>query len=300
MVNLHQLRVFCEVAETGSFSAASEKLHMTQPAVTLQIKNLEEYHNIKFFERTGKKALLTAEGKVLLDIATQVLDLARRADEVIADLKGLGRGTVRIAASYSFADYYLPALLRAFHRKYPKVFIQVTTGNSSQIIEDTLLHKNDVAFVADHPHNNKLMVQEVVSDVLVAIIPNKHKLATRESVTLNELNGEPLILRESGSSERKLVDDAFERRRITPLVIMDSASTVAIQTMVKSGAGIGILDEHVVKREVEANAFKAKPFTEVEMAHHFYFIHHRDRYFSRALQAFVDMALEKAQSPPTQ
>ncbi len=294
-MNLHQLRVFCEVAETGSFSAASERLYLTQPAVTLQIKNLEAYYQIKFFERTGKKILLTDEGKVLLDIAKRILDLNRQAEEVLADLKGLSKGTVRVATSHSFADYYLPALLKDFHRKYPKIFMQVTTGNTSQIIEDTLLHKNDIAFVAHHPENNKLVVREVVSDILVAIIPNKHKLAGRESVTLNELNGEPLIVRELGSSERRLVDEAFRKWRIPPLIIMESASTAAIEKMVMAGAGIGILGQHMVKREAEANAFKALPFTEVEMAHKFYLMHHKDKYFSHALQAFVDMAMELTQ-----
>ena len=291
-MNMHQLRVFCEVAETGSFSAASEKLYVTQPAVTLQIKNLEAYYQMQFFERIGKKILLTEEGKVLLDIAKQILDLNRQAEEMLADLKGLSKGTVRVATSHSFADYYLPAVLKNFHKKYPKIFIQISTGNTEQIIEDTLAYKNDIAFVARHPENDKLTAREVVSDVLVAIIPNKHKLAVREQVTLNELNGEPLIIREQGSSERRLVDQAFRFRRIQPLIIMESASTAAIQKMVRNGAGIGILGEHLVRREVEDDAFKAIPFTEVEMAHKFYLVHHKEKYFSRALKAFLEVAMD--------
>ena len=288
-MNMHQLRVFCEVAETGSFSAASEKLHLTQPAVTLQVKNLEEYYQLKFFERTGKKVLLTEEGKVLFDIAGRILDLDRQAEEVIADLKGLSRGSVRIGTSFSFADDYLPSLLEAFHKKYPKIFIQVSTGNTSQVIDDTLLHKNDIAFVAYRPANSRLVVREFVSDVLVAIVPNQHKLRERESITLNELNGERLILREPGSSYRGMVDEAFRKKRISPLIVMESASTSAIKKMVESGAGIGILSEHAVQREVERGAFKAKPFTEVEMSETFYLIYHKDKYFSRALRAFIDL-----------
>lgn len=296
-MNLHQLRVFCEVAEASNFSAAAEKLHLTQPAVTLQIKNLEDYYDLKFFERIGKKVLLTEEGKVLFDIATQILNLSRQAEETIADLKELSRGTLRIATSYSFADYYLPSLLKAFHEKYPKISIRVSAGNTSQIIEDTLLHKNDVAFVAYHPGNHKLMVREFVSDILMAVIPNKHKLAGRESITLNELNREPLLLREPGSSKRRMVDETFRKKRISPLIIMESASTSAIKKMVENGAGIAILSSQVVKKDVEAKAFKALPFTEVEMAHKFYLIYHKDKYFSRALKAFVDMAMELAQEP---
>ncbi len=294
-MNLHQLWIFCEVAEASNFSTAAEKLHLTQPAVTMQIKNLEDFYEMKFFERIGKKVLLTDEGKVLFDLATQILTLSRGAEEALADLKGLSRGTLRIATSFSFADYYLPSLLKAFHEKYPKISIKISAGNTSQIIEDTLHFKNDIAFVAYHPGNNKLVVREFVSDILLAIIPNQHKLAGRESITLNELNGEPLILREPGSSKRRMVDETFRKKRISPLIVMESASTSAIKKMVESGAGIAILSSQVVKKDVKAKAFKALPFTEVEMAHNFYLIYHKEKYLSRALKAFVDMSLDMAQ-----
>jgi DNA-binding transcriptional LysR family regulator len=296
-MNLHQLRIFCEVAESCSFRSAAEKLHLTQPAITLQIRNLEDYYELKFFERMGKKILLTEEGKVLLDFARKILNLSRQTEEALDDLKELSRGSLRIATSFSFADYYLPTLLKAFRSKYPKITIQVAAGNTSQIIEDTLLHKNDIAFVAYDPGNGVLVAREFLSDILVAIVPNRHKLAGRESVTLNELNGEPLILRERGSSNRRMVDETFKKKRITPLIIMESASTSAIKEMAESGAGIAILSRQVVKKEAEAHAFKALPFTEVEMSHRFYLIYHKDKYFSRALKAFVDMAMDLAQKP---
>lgn len=296
-MNLHQLRVFCNVAELNSFSAAAEKLHMTQPAVTLQIKNLEAYYQLRFFERVGKKVLLTEDGKVLNNIAIRILDLDRHAEEVIADLKGLTKGTLRISASYSIADYYLPAALNEFHKKYPKIFVHVSTGNTSQVIEETLLHKNDLAFVAAHPRCDKIVEREFVRDVFVAIIPNEHRLAARESITLNDLNGEPLLLREAGSSERKLIDQAFSNQGITPFVIMESASTAAIVKMVTAGAGIGILDQHVVQREIAANALQARAFIGDEMAHQFYLINHKDKHFSRALRAFVEVATDLAKRP---
>jgi DNA-binding transcriptional LysR family regulator len=296
-MNLHQLKVFCTVAGEGSFSAAAEKLFMTQPAVTLQIKNLESYYQVKFFERTGKKVLLTEEGRVLLTIASQMLDLNRKAEEVVSDLKGSSRGNVHIAASLSFIDYYLPPLLLAFHKRFPNIFLQITEGNTTQLIEDTLLHKNDLAFVASRPVNSKLIVRQFVRDSLVAIIPAKHKLAVRESVTLNELNREPLILREPGSSIRELVDEAFHKRGMKPFVVMQSASTAAIKKMVENGAAVGILSERLVQNEVAAGLFKAIRFTEVDMMVPFYLIYHKDKYFSRTLKAFVDMALDFTDSP---
>jgi DNA-binding transcriptional LysR family regulator len=294
-MNLHQLRIFCEVAEASSFSAAAEKLHLTQPAVTLQIRNVEDYFELKFLERIGKKVLLTEEGRVLLGFARKILDLSRQTEEALDDLKTLSRGTLRIATSFSFADYYLPTLLKNFHEKYPKISIKVSAGNTSQIIEDTLHFKNDVAFVAYHPGNNKLFVREFVRDILLAIVPNQHKLAGRESITLNELNGEPLILREPGSSKRRMVDETFREKGISPSIMMESASTSAIKKMVEMGAGIAILSSQVVREDTQANAFKAIPFTEVEMAHKFYLIYHKEKYLSRALKIFMDISLDWAQ-----
>lgn len=258
-MNLHQLRVFCEVAETGNFSAAAEKLYMTQPAVTLQIKNLEDHYQIKFFERIGKKVLLTNEGRVLFELANQMLTLSRQTEEALADLKGLTRGTLRIASSFSFADFYLPHLLGTFHERYPNICIQVSTGNTSKIIEDTLLHKNDIAFVAYDPGNDKLVTQDFLSDTLVAIVPLRHQLAGRESITLNELNRERLILREVGSSYRRMVEETFKKKRIKPLIIMESASTPAIKKMVESGAGIGILSRQVVKKKLKQMSLRQNP-----------------------------------------
>jgi DNA-binding transcriptional LysR family regulator len=296
-MNLHQLRVFCEVAELRSFSAAAERLHVTQPAITLQIKNLEDYYELKVFERIGKKVLLTEEGKVLFDFANRILTLSRQAEEALADLKGLSRGAIRIGTSFSFGDYYLPTLLKIFHDKYPQISIEISAGNTSQIIENTLLHQNDVAFVAYHPKNNRLVVRDFISDILVAILPKRHKLAARESLTLNELTGEPLILRERGSSYRGMVDETFREKGISPLIIMESASTSAIKKMVQSGAGIAILPRQVVKEEAEASVFKAIEFTEVEMAHRFYLIYHKEKHFSRPLRVFVDMAMDQANKP---
>ncbi len=104
-MNIHQVRVFYEVAKAQSFSAAAEKLHLTQPAVTWQIKNLEEHYDLRFFERTGKKILLTEEGRILFDFADRILTLSREAEEALADLRGLSRGTLRIDTVLTFGDY---------------------------------------------------------------------------------------------------------------------------------------------------------------------------------------------------
>jgi DNA-binding transcriptional LysR family regulator len=291
-MNLHQLSVFYEVAKSGSFSSAAQTLLLTQPAVTWQMKSLEGLYEVKLFERMGKKIALTEEGKVLFDFADRILNLTRQAEAALADLKGLSRGSLKVDSTFTFGDFYLPDILSAFHRKHPKISVQVTTGNSTQIIENTLLHKNDVAFAARDPHHEKLEAREFTSDRLVAILPPAHPLARRKSISLKEIEGQPLILRERGSSPRRILDEILEQRRISPRVITESASTSAIKKMVERGVGISILSQQVVKKELQARVLKQMPFSDVDIAYTFYFIYHKDKYLSHALKAFLDIAME--------
>lgn len=290
-MNLHQLKVFYEVAKAKSFSAAAKTVYLTQPAVTWQVKSLEESFDMKFLDRIGKKILLTEEGKVLFDFADRILNLTRQAEEALTDLKGLSRGTLKIASTYTFGDFYLPALLQAFHGKYPKIAVQVSTGNSSQTIENTLLHKSDLAIAANDPKNEKLEVREMTTDLLVGIVFPSHPFARRKSIALKELNGQPLILREKESSPRRIIDEILGQKGISPVIIMESASTSAIKKMVESGMGMAILSQQVVKEELKGKSLKQLSFNDARIAYRFYLIYHKDKYLSRAVKAFIDVAM---------
>jgi DNA-binding transcriptional LysR family regulator len=293
-MNFHQLNVFYEVAKARSFTAAAEKLYLTQPAVTLQIQNMEEYYKTKLFEHAGKRIVLTQAGEVLFDFAEKIFNLARLAEEVITDFRRLGKGVLKIDAVFTFADYYLPILLEAFYKKYPGITLHIQTGNTSQIIENTLLHRNDIAFVAYRPETDKLVAKEFVSDRLVGVVSPRHKFAARESVALEELNGEPLILREQGSSPRKIVDEVLKTKGISPQIVMESGSTSAIKRAVEDGMGMAVLSHQAVEKERRDGVLKALHFSDVEISYQFFLIHHKDKYLSSLLQAFLDVATESA------
>lgn len=293
-MNFHQLNVFYEVAKAKSFTAAAEKLYLTQPAVTLQIQNMEEYYKTKLFEHAGKQIVLTHAGKVLFDFAEKIFDLARLAEEAIADFRRLDRGVLKIDAAFTFADYYLPILLEAFYKKYPRIALQVHTGNTSQIIENTLLHRNDIAFVAYRPETDKLVAKEFISDRLVGVVSLDHKFARRGSIALKELNGEFLILREQGSSPRKILDEVLKTKGVSPQIVMESGSTSAIKRAVEAGMGMAILSHQAVKREILTGVFKELHFSDAEISYQFFLIHHRDKYLSTLLKAFLEVATESA------
>ena len=289
-MNLHQLRVFCEVANARSFTAAATKLHLTQPAATWQMKRLEEAYGLQFLQRAGKRVSLTEEGKVLLDFAGRILRLAGEAEEALADLRGLPLGTLRIDATYICGDYYLPALLEALHRRHPGIRFQIGIGNSSQVIENTLAQKNDIGICAQDPAHPKLEAHRIMSDLLVGVVGRTHPFARRHAIGLRELAGQPLILRETGSSPRGVVDEMLSRHGVVPTVIMESASTSAIKRFVENGVGMAILSQEVVRKELQDGSLRRVLFTDAEIAYHFYLIRHKDRWISRALNAFVEMA----------
>jgi DNA-binding transcriptional LysR family regulator len=293
-MNFHQLNVFYEVARAKSFTAAAEKLYLTQPAVTLQIQNMEVYYKIKLFEHAGKQIVLTDAGKVLFDFAEKIFDLSRLAEEAIADFRKLDRGVLKIDAAFTFADYYLPILLEAFYKQYPGITLNIQTGNTSQIIENTLLHRNDIAFVAHRPETDKLVAKEFISDRLVGVVSLDHKFAQRESIVLEELNGELLILREQGSSPRRIIDEVLKTKDVSPQIVMESGSTTVIKRAVEAGMGMAILSQQAVKREILTGVFKKLHFSDVEISYQFFLIHHKDKFLSTLLKAFLVVATEYA------
>jgi DNA-binding transcriptional LysR family regulator len=288
-MNFHQLRVFCEVASLRSFTAAATKLNLTQPAATWQVKRLEEAYGLQLLDRVGRRVSLTEEGKLLFDFATRILRLAQETDEALADLRGLPLGMLRIDATYVVGDYYLPGLLEALHRQHPGIAFQIGIGNSSQVIEKTLAQKNDIGICAHDPVHPKLETRRVLTDLLVGVVGPTHPFARRQAIALRELRGQHLILREQGSSPRRTIDEILERNGITPTVIMESASTAIIKRFVERGVGMAILSQQVVTRELQDGVLHRVLFTDAEIAYHFYLIRHKDRWVSRALNAFMEL-----------
>jgi DNA-binding transcriptional LysR family regulator len=289
-MNLHQLHVFYEVASARSFTAAATKLHLTQPAATWQVKRLEEAYGVRLLDRAGKRVSLTEEGKVLFDFAGRILRLSRETDEALSDLRGLPMGTLRIDATYIVGDYYLPGLLEALHRQHPDLAYQIGIGNSSQVIENTLAQRNDIGICAHDPIHPKLEARRILTDVLVAVVGPTHPFARRRTIALQELAGQPLILREQGSSPRRTIDEILKRHGIEPRVVMESASTPIIKRFAANGVGVAILSQQVVAKELQEGLLRLVPFRDAEVAYHFYLIRHRDRWASRSVKAFIDMA----------
>jgi len=254
-----KLKVFCTVAETKSFTKTSQIVHLSQPAVSLQIQSLEEFFETKLFDKTGQQVSLTAAGKILYEHATHILDHYSDLHKEINKLTGTMKGAVAIGASTTLGNYILPRIITDFKRIHPKIKIKLRIGNTERI--EDLMHSGFVDFgiVEGRASKSNTKSEKVISDQLTVIVHPKHPLTLKRNVSVLDLTREPFILREQGSGTRQHIEHFLERhglyiRDLHVGLIM--GSTESIKAAVEAGNGIAILSRWAVKKEVEDGRLK--------------------------------------------
>jgi len=255
-----RLVVFRKVADQLSFRKAAEELYLTQPAVSLQIKALEEDLGVQLFDRTGTHIKLTAAGRVLLGYAEQVSSLLLQAEHDIAALSGDHAGHLALGASTTIAQYVLPRLLGEFRREYPRVQSTLISGNTEQIVEAVEKQKIELGFIEGPARSRGVKTEPFLKDELVLIVSTAHEWAERASISCNEISAAPLLMRERGSGTRRVVEMALERqgvRRSSLHIMMELDSTEAIKSAVEAGLGIGFISRWAIAKDLRLdNSFK--------------------------------------------
>lgn len=252
-LNVHQLHIFYTVADRGSFSAAAQALHMTQPAVTMQVQALEERFGTKLLNRTTKKLELTEAGHWLFPQARKAIDLMRETDALmvrfIEDLKG----RLVFAASLTFGEYVLPRLLGTFLRKYPDVSVNMKVMNTTEIIEAIGSQGLDFGIIEAPCDVTGFDAEPVMNDELMLIVPASHPFASREEVELSEAILEPMVLREKGSGTRQIMEEELLRHGVSDgqlKIASEFGSTGAVKSAVEAGLGLSIVSKWTIKHEV--------------------------------------------------
>ncbi|NIS62045.1 MAG: LysR family transcriptional regulator [Proteobacteria bacterium] len=291
-MKFNQLRIFFTVAKTKSFTMAARELFLTQPAVTIQIQKLEADYETKLFDRVGKKIFLTESGKILYSYAEKILALFAQAEEALIDVKELKTGKLSIGASATVGSYYLPKIFEVFGKKYPGIKIEMNLSNSYIVVEDVLALKNDLGFVSRLHHLERLVVIPFLEEELVLIVPPDHPLGHKENVVLEDLSGQPFILREMGSATRDLIEDGVAKKGVSMKVVMDLASNEAIKKAVEDGLGVSIISKYVVQKEVDQGLLRMITFANGSIMRKFFIIYHEDKYLSNTLRAFLRVASE--------
>ncbi|HTZ48365.1 MAG TPA: LysR substrate-binding domain-containing protein [Verrucomicrobiae bacterium] len=257
-----RLKVFRTVADTLSFRRAAEQLRISQPAVTLQIKALEEELSVRLLDRSGKRVALTDAGGVLLKHARAMAEQVTRAQEELATLTGDHAGELKIGASTSIAQYVLPQLLGQFRRLFPRVRISVVSGNTEVVVKHMISEEIEIGLIEGPALRRDVRTEPFLEDELILVMPAKHRLAKLPAISVEQLNGEALLLREHGSGTRRVLETAFEkagiaRRKLN--VVMELDSTEAILSSVEAGLGIGLVTRWAVLPRLPLGRIRTAP-----------------------------------------
>jgi len=295
-LNLNQLRVFHAVAKGGSFTQAAQALSVTQPAVTVHIRDLERYYGVRLFDRGGRRVKLTDAGQTLFEYAQRIFTLAAEAEHALENAGSLRAGRLQIVGSLTVGAYYLPPVINLFKTKFPEIQVSLSVDNSQRVVERIAGLREDVGFLSGPVRDERLVVRPFLEDELVVLVPPGHTWSARRSVSLHELGEQPLILREPGSATRALVEERLRQAGIRPQVSMELGSNEAIKRAVEMGMGISVLSTTIIKREVEAGLLQVVRIREKGLIRQFEIIIHREREHSRLIAAFLDVAAEAART----
>ncbi len=296
-----RLQVFQTVARLLSFTKAAEELHMTQPAVTFQVRQLEEQYNTRLFDRTHNRISLTEAGRTVYESAIHIFELYAEMDNAVRELTGDVGGVLILGASSTIAEYMLPVLLGDFKKEYPDVSIRLKVSNSDGIVSQVENNTIDMG-VVEAPVNNKNLVVEVCrTDELVLIVPPDHELANRETVSPKELVNYPFICREEGSGTREVMLESMSADGGGSAgdlnVVMELGSLEAIKGAVEAGMGISVLSSATIVKELKLETLVAVKLD--PPAHRpFSFVHQKQKFRVRAMDELLNFARNYCKEHP--
>ncbi|GAB4488937.1 MAG: selenium metabolism-associated LysR family transcriptional regulator [Thermodesulfovibrionales bacterium] len=286
----HKLKVFCTVAETKSFSKTSEIIHLTQPAVSLQIQALEEIYETKLFDRSSSTVTLTPAGEVLYKYAKEILSLYASAGKVIGEITGLVKGSISIGASTTIGNYLLPAVIADFKKAHLKIKVHLLVGNTKRVVELLNSGNIDLGLVEGEVTRQKISVEKILTDELLLVVPSYHPWAKKKDISISELVKEPFILREGGSGTRQMIEKFFAMHGIAPQdlkISMILGSTEAIKEAVENGLGVSILSRWAARRETKFGSLHLLRLKELRMMREFSLVTNKSSVSSHAVDEFL-------------
>ena len=290
-----RLQVFYTVARQLSFTKAAEQLFMTQPAVTFQVKQLEEQFNTRLFERTHGRIALTPVGRLVMDYAERILALTEEMDARVADISGAIAGPLLLGASTTVAEFILPQILGEFKGAHPEVQARMMVANSETIVNRVADHTIDVGLIESPSYLPSLQNEVCCDDELVAICAPEHVLAKRTSVRAQELAAIPMVRREPGSGTREFTDNYFRENGVTLddiNLLMELGSPEAMKGVVETGIAIAIVSRATIAKELKLGTLVAIPLAP-RLMRTLSVVHPREKFRSRLLTTFVEFAMRR-------
>jgi len=284
---LHQLQIFEAVARKKSITKAAESLHMTQPAVSIQIKQLQNSVGTPLIKYSGKTLFLTEAGDELLRVQQTIKTQTDAFEAYVSELKGGLKGTLSVSAA-STAKYFLPYLLGAFQKKYPGVKISLKVTNRDEVLSHLYENEYQLAILTQLPADNTIAAEPFLSNPLVMACPPDHPLAKKKNLSLEDLKNEPFIYRESGSGTRMVMERELEAAGIFPEKTMELATNEAVKQAIMAGIGISLISDLSMKSELQTGMISTIDLLGYPIQTHWHVLYKRDKIISRVFLNFID------------
>jgi DNA-binding transcriptional LysR family regulator len=287
-----RLQVFHAVAKQMSFTKAAETLFMTQPAVTFQIKQLEEHFNTRLFERGHGRIALTPAGEIVLEYAERILALSTELETRLREMTGRLSGPLLIGASTTIAEFLLPRVLGEFKSQHPEVQPKLVVGNSEAIENRVAEHTLDIGLIEAPSHLPSLLTEMCCEDELQVVVAPSHPLAKAKSVQPKQLLAYPYVSRESGSGTREFTDLYFRKGGVNPAelyVVMELGSPEALKGVAETGLGFAILSKAAVAKEQKLGELVAIPLAP-KLLRSLSLVYPKQKFRSRLVNTFVSFA----------
>ncbi len=294
-ITLRQLKVYESVARHGSYTRAAQELHLTQPAVSMQIKQLEDNLGLPLFEQLGKKIYLTEAGKEVNYYARQIAQQLTDMETVLAGLKGLEQGKLLISVA-STANYFVPTLLGTFYRRYPGIIVNLDITNRKILLRQLRDNTTDLVVMGQPPQNMDLEAAPFMENPLVVVAPPDHPLANENNIPLQRLAQETFLVRERGSGTRDAMERFFQQHELQIKTGMEIGSNEAIKQSVQAGLGLGILSRFTLDMELSLKRLAVLDVQGFPIKRHWYIVHRQGKRLSTIAQSFKTFLQQEAQT----
>ena len=288
-LTFRQLQTFTTVARLGSFSRAAEALHLTQPAVSIQVRQMVDVVGLPLFEQSGREIRLTEAGEELLRMARELDDVWNRFESAVDALKGLRRGRLRVAL-VTTAKYFLPRMLGAFCQRYPEIDLELEVANRARIVERLRANEDDLYIMSFPPEELDVVATPFLDNPLVVVAPLDWPLPAGP-LQLEQLASQPFLLRESGSGTRRAVDRHLAKNGLSLKVKLALGSNEAIRDLVATGMGLSILSRHVLGDDPAAAGLRILAVAGFPLQQPWSVVHLRQKILSLPAQAFKNELL---------
>jgi LysR family transcriptional regulator, low CO2-responsive transcriptional regulator len=286
-VTFHQLKVFEVTARRGSFTRAAEELFLTQPTVSIQMKQLTKAVGLPLFEQVGKRLYLTEAGRELLSTCQDIFERLDQFEMTVSDLQGLQKGQLRLSV-ITTAKYVIPRLLGPFCQQYPGIDVALIVTNHEHILERLKQNLDDLYLPSQVPESMDVFSHPFLENPLVVIASRHHPLARKEHVPLEHLNHESFIMREPGSGTRQAVEQLFETHNISIRVRLELGSNEAIKQAVAGGLGISVLSRHCMALEGQTGQIAILNVEGFPIPRHWYIVHPKGKHLSVVARTFFN------------